>query len=213
MMEKCLYLDRFAEMVNRPAHDPFWSHVENCSDCRALVVSHEAFLDAETPTEAIDLDDADRELAGRMDLALGKAEVTPAPRRSNPQFWYALAAVLVVGVGLVYWSPIGIQSDLPLPPPSAVVRGDNVQLEGYAAIHREDRLILRWPSNPQADTVVVIVWDEFLAQVDRLTTSSDSLLVNRPALVHRAAFAQVLFVAQGDTISRGPLFPIVLGSD
>ena len=119
----------------------------------------------------------------------------------------------MVGVGLVYWSPLGIQSDLPLPPPNAAMRGDNVQLKGYAGIHREDRLTLRWPPNPQADSAVVIVWDEFLAQVDRLTTSSDSLLVSRPALVHRAAFAQVLFVAQGDTLSRGPLFPIVLGSD
>lgn len=216
MTQRCLYLERFAEMVNRPADDPFWSHAESCPDCRVLLASHEAFLNSASPAAAIgpdDLDDADRELALRMDQVLGKAAVPLASRRSGPKFWYALAAVLMLGVGLVYWSPSGLQSDLPLPPPNSIMRGDDVQLEGYDGIHQDDGVAVCWPQDPQADMAVVVFWDAFLAQVDRLSTSADSLLVTKPAVVTRAAFAQVLYVAQGDTLSRGPLFPIHPGSD
>lgn len=221
MTGRCTFADQFAALVNRPAEDPFWHHAQECPDCRALVAAYREFLDPAEHEATFDLDAADADLAARLDQNLDRAvapDPSPAPvalpdRRNPSRFWYALAAVLLVGVGLVYWPSGGDDAGIALPPASGVTRGDGTVLAGYEAAFQKEGLVVRWPADARADACWVVFLDKNLDEVHRAVTVADSLLILRPGILDRSTFAQVLFVAAGDTLARSPLFPIDPRSD
>lgn len=207
----CPHADQLAALVNRPPGDPFWAHAEGCPHCRARLHAYRRFLAPEEGGEDLDFDlePADSELEARLTAALG----LPAGGRGrllrwrSPRAFYALAALLLVGVGLTV-APELTRPRLSRPPVSGeALRGDEQADGGHLISAAGDGWRLAWPVRPEADQVLAVFFDDALNEVGltAAAASAGGVTVTRTEAGPGAAFVQIVYLALGDTLARGPL--------
>lgn len=215
MRQPCTLAEDFAEQVNRPADDPYWRHAEGCPDCRARLEAYRAFLEDDPGADpGFDLDAADAELEVRLAeaMAVGDSDGDQGTGRlswwSRPRVWYSLAAVLVAAVGLSLVPELDRAGDMSWPAGQEVLRGDDAGQEGFRCLRQDGGLQLHWPVDPRADGVVAVFFAEDMSEIARLNVGpTGPSSVEREDLAARTAYCQIFYLAGGDTLARGPLFP------
>lgn len=206
----CPYADMLAALVTRPLGDPFWIHADNCPHCRARLQAYRRFLAPEEGGEDLDFDleEADADLTVHLTAALDNQQGL----RGRASWWrasrmyYALAAVLLVGVGIFVAPELTGPRTFQRPAAGTALRGDDPDGGMFLISAEGDNWQLNWPERPEADQVVAVFFDDALNEVGLAAAdASGGLAITRTEAGPDAAYVQIVYLAQGDTLARGPL--------
>ena len=211
MSESCAYSSRFAELVELPQDDPFWSHARECPDCRGMLAAYALFQDPPAVgSGADDLAEDEARLAARLEEQLDMRPVVKGRRPGRwgrPGTWYALAAVLLAACGLSWWGAgPTLEESAPGPVPG-VLRGEGDGGTGYSAHLADGRLQVMQPEEYGGPALLVLL-DADLAEMGRLElTGAEESLELAPGV--RPTFVQIFHLDRGDTVGRSPVLPVV----
>ncbi len=205
MTRPCPLSKNLAELLGRPADDPFWSHAESCPSCRAAILAYGEFLDPGPANPDFDLEEADRELARRLDrkLAASPAAATRQSPWARSKFWYGLAAVLMVGIGFVFSSDLALIVAGNRTPGADLLRGDRHLDTRFTCRLADEGLVLSWP---ECDTAIAILFDDAMTELARIAVVGQiQTTITDGDLVAKTRYSQVLLMSDGDIILRGPI--------
>ncbi len=220
----CEYSQDFPILVKTGPTDPFWDHLQDCPDCRALLNAYEQFgtVDAR-PDLDFDLEEADRELAGRLAAAMTPDGEQTAPARVmdethggsilpdwllGKEFWYGMAAIFVLGTGLFLGQDLLKTREPVFQGDSGLVRGQDSGA-GYPCLREQDQLLVSWPDVEGADAVRIVFYDAAMTELGEFLDSGPGpLRLGAAAVPEEAVFGQVFHLSRGDVLRRGPVFAV-----
>jgi hypothetical protein len=230
-MDRCLAIADLARILSEAADHPGRRHLADCPRCRTLVRRFTDFLDPAPLPDAAAAPAAAQELQRRLAAALPAVEPTPAaaggrlqstrdsalPRRSARRHpsrqWFALAAVVVLALGLFSIRQQLLEPELPRGRQAPVLRGLERDLQPPRVAETAAGLRVLWSPYPQSDGAVIVVLAADLSELVRLAVDDrgEHLFARRDdegALPDAARFLSVEFVQEGDIVGRTPLLPL-----
>ncbi len=216
MTDRCFTPEEFGPLLALPANDPRRAHLDACPACRALAHAWREFQ--APPPEALPdgLDEADAQLAARLQDALGlppplcgvpggggrRAPARPGARRALLAAAAALAACAVLFVA----RDLSVLRGPRLPDRPGVERGGADNVGDPRVLPQNDGWRLTWRRPPGTDAAVVVLFDARLRELTRRAAGADSsLAIGGDNTAREAVWAQVLFLAEGDTVAHSPI--------
>lgn len=211
MSKTCEISRDFSAMVNSPSDDPFWSHVSTCPDCQALLHAYQEFNNPVDGVELpFDLDEADEELAARLDPTFRLPSQHNASRWwDRKEFWYSTAAVLMVGAGLFIGQDFRQAPEPGFRENSGIMRGEESAAHQYFCAWKSGSLLVTWPELSEADQIRVTLFDGKMTELETVVAPTNgSLQIPHSPLSKQAVYGQIVFLAKDDVLQRGPIFSI-----
>lgn len=210
MTDQCLGLSDIVAAQRAPLDDPRQLHLQACPRCRALLYAYYEFMDPATPDVPAGFEAADRELSARLrgdapESAMARAKRGAGGGRSMLH-WLRLRPLYGVAVALLACAVVVAVRDLALVQASRLPRGTGALRGDVAAADvawsrdgAASELTWRLPAN--ATGAVVILYDGSLQELARVPVGrTDRWRADAYGL--EPAYAQVLFLADADTLSR-----------
>ena len=198
--------------LDLPEEDPRRRHIADCPDCRAVIRAYEEFLEPSGVHPEKELDEADAELAERLRTDLALDNVPPAGGRGRgggvvqrpfQRMWLALAAALTVAAVVLVVRDVPLLRDTRLPDGPGVSRGIAGAEAALTWTREATGSRLTWSNPPGVETAVVVLFDARMRELDRVGTGyASTLALDTATTPAGATYAQVLFVAAGDTVAR-----------
>lgn len=221
MIKECIDIDRIPEVLELPADDPRRRHLSECPRCSSVLLSYQAFLEAEA-LPGSDTADAEARLRASVQSMIEESSGDPSMARSvreRPGFlaeivrgfflrpaWVA-AALVIIAAGIMLWRP-WVQ-DRP------ALRGTSPESElgrplGLEApqLLEDGNLRLAWQPLEGADSYHVCLYDRDLSELIRFGPVSETTLVLRRSMLPADAPATMLWriiaLDEGDEIAVSP---------
>lgn len=189
-MKPCPDLTELVGAESLPDDHPLREHLRTCGRCRAALRAYGAFQGEEPEGDVSDAEAAraERKLAEFIDTELlpSEPETAAAPQRDRrettaPRGWLAMAAVLVVAVGLALVGPRLTGSGLDT---GDELRGDVTPTPGGASAVTVTAIApgevrINWAPVDGARDYEIILWTAALEEYARLapTVETEQLLV------------------------------------
>ncbi len=211
MSKTCEFSRDFSAMVNSPTDDPFWNHVTICPDCQALLHAYREFSNPVAGAELpFDLDEADKELAARLDSTFRLPSHQAASHWwDRKEFWYSTAAVLMVGAGLFIGQDFRKTPEPAFRGNSGIVRGHESVTNQCFCAWMSGSLQVTWPEISEADEIKITLFDGKMTELETVTAPmTGSLQIPHSTLTRQAVYGQVIYLAKDDILQRGPIFLI-----
>lgn len=211
MNRTCEFSRDFSAKVNTPTDGPFWAHVPTCPDCQALLHAYQEFsIPADGAQLPFDLDEADKELAARLDPVFRRpSQQTASHWWDRKEFWYSTAAVLMVGAGLFIGQDFRNAPEPGFRGNSGIVRGEESTAKQYFCVWEEGSLQVTWPEMSEADQIKIMLFDGEMTELKILAAPmAGSLQIPDSPLLKKTVYGQIIYFAKGDVLQRGPIFSI-----
>jgi hypothetical protein len=197
------------------ADHPLRRHVAECPACRAVERAYREFLDPTPLRPEGELAAADAELAKRLERQtvgrrpiprIGPAAGGQRAPRSFGRSLLALAATLAVAAGVLVVRDIVLVGGSRVPVGPGVDRGAASQAaaplwDNASAVWR-----IEWSSPDPTGDAVVVFFDARMRELTRVPAGDGGSLELTPdTALAAAAYVQVLFVNEGDTVTRSSI--------
>ncbi|MBW2374109.1 MAG: hypothetical protein JRF70_16400 [Deltaproteobacteria bacterium] len=229
MTDRCPRLEDVAVLLELPDDDPRREHLADCPDCHAVALAFDEFMDPTPLHSEQDVREADRELAERLQEVIpspgplgtvsgsgasgaGAGSSGTSPVRgggtSGPfrRALMALAAVLAIAAIVIVVRDITPLPGERLPEGPGTIRETDIPEAAPVWQRDETGSRLTWQPLAGSAGVVVVLFDAAMAEIGRFPAhDAGSLTLGAGAVPAEAAYAQILFVAQGDTVARSPI--------
>ncbi len=225
-MIKCPDIIDLESALGLPEDDPIRQHVQQCGQCQALLQSLVAFDhdgplpgDEDVPgLQPENMVQAEGQLADFLSRQINSVQpvsVVSFPRtrsRKGLQPWMGIAAALVAVIGL--WAVTPTLHEMGESKP--VLRGSEVlqtnKLEVVSMSWDKDgSLVLVWQVFAEADSYVVVFWNDELKEYSRLEPVKKTTITISPKLlppVEKAGYYSILAIKGKKEITRSSLLEI-----
>lgn len=145
--------------------------------------------------------------------AIETIEPLRSPGRGRRRQWYALAAVVVVAIGLFSIRQQILEPGLPPGGQAPVLRGIERDLPIPRLIETATELRVVWSPHPESDGAVIVLFDADLRELASMAVADRGehafvWAAAGGALPAAARYLRVEFRQQGDVIGRTPLTPL-----
>jgi hypothetical protein len=226
LADRCLQPEQLEAVLRDGPDTRQQAHLEECAACRTLVASYRTFESDEPLPAGADPAAATARLDAFVDGLTGEAAEADAEPAvvgaSGPRWWTrpawrpALAAVLLVAVGGLWWWA----GDEGVVKPSGVLRDGSVASDsGFAvrATAADERWALRWTPAAGADGYRVRILDAGLNEILRLDAGPAMeytlIRADHPELAGPGPwFASIEAVKAGDLLRRTDVVELTSGA-
>lgn len=217
MDQKCIDIENLAEILELPDDDPRRRHLEECPRCSSILLSFQAFLEAEK-VPGSDPVDAETRLGEFIKASIDKQSPGTSERvvvEERPGFLseflqglfrrpvWVTAALLIVAAGMLWWKP-WVEDPLVLRGTIPAETKSPLELAAPQALD-DGSLLLSWSPFDSVDIYEVRLYDESLSELARFGPLTETTLVlTRSMLPEDAPSAmlwRVVALDEGDEVA------------
>ncbi len=224
MKEKCIDIERIAEVLELPDDDPRRRHLDECPRCSALLLSFQAFLEAEE-IPGSDPVDAGERLSSFIQSKIAKTLSDTSMSGTAPErpgflaeivqslfrrpVW-VMASLVIVAAGMMLWKP-WVEDPLVLRGTISAETGTPLDLAAPQTLE-DGSTQLSWVPLDGADSYEVRLYDESLSEIARFGPVTETTFILDHSMLPDSTPAAMLWrivaLEEGDEIAASQPAPL-----